>query len=87
MSRKEAKEVGEHKVTFMELLEDSVIVQSLVTLILIGVDAYLAVINAPIPDSLINATMLVLGFWFGSKMNQAGRRATKDIISGLRGEQ
>ena len=75
------------KVTFMELLQDSVIVQSLVTLILVGVDAYLAVVNAPIPDSLINATMLVLGFWFGSKMNQAGRRATKDVVKALGGKQ
>ena len=74
----------EDKVTFMELLQDSVIVQSLVTLILICVDAYLAIIDAPIPDSLVNATMLVLGFWFGSKMNQAGRRATKDVVKAMR---
>ena len=87
MSHKGEREVKDDKVTFMELLQDSVIVQSLVTLILIGVDAYLAVIDMPIPDSLINATMLVLGFWFGSKMNQAGRRATKDVVKALGGKQ
>lgn len=56
---------------FWELFKESIIVQSLITLILICADVYLALIQVQIPDWLVQATMLILGFWFGTKVKYA----------------
>jgi len=45
----------------------SLIIQGLVTVILIGAIVYMAVGKADIPPLLVDATMLILGFWFGSQ--------------------
>jgi xanthosine utilization system XapX-like protein len=62
---------------FWDLFRESVIVQSVIAFILVGAIVYLALVQAPIPDILVNATMLVLGFYFGSKTQQAITRASK----------
>lgn len=56
---------------FWELLAESVIVQGVVTVSLVGACIYLALVNQPIPDLLSSATMLALGFYFGSKSQMA----------------
>lgn len=50
---------------------ESTIIQGVVTLILIGAIVYLAVTGQTIPEVLVNAAMIVIGFWFGSKGVQA----------------
>lgn len=55
---------------FWELLEQSVLVQGLVTLLLVTACIYLAIAGKEIPELLSSATMLALGFYFGSKSQQ-----------------
>jgi hypothetical protein len=63
---------------FLDLLAQSVIVQGLVTLSLVGAVIFCTVKAMTIPDSLTSAMMLALGFYFGSKsqmvINNASRR-------------
>jgi len=51
----------------IELLRESVLVQAVITLVCVGGVVYLAVTGQPIPDVLVNAVMLILGYYFGSK--------------------
>lgn len=55
---------------FWELFAQSVIMQALLALIMVSVICYLAVMGQPIPDVLVNGTMLILGFFFGAKSAQ-----------------
>lgn len=60
---------------FWELLQESVIVQGAVTLILVSTCCYLFATGQEIPEFLGQALMLVLGFYFGSKIQQViGRK-------------
>lgn len=52
---------------FWELFEQSIIVQSLITLIVISGYTYMLVSGATVPDELNALATLILGFWFGSK--------------------
>lgn len=56
---------------FLDLLAQSVIVQGTVTLVLVGAVCYLAVTGQDVPETLQSATMLALGFYFGSKSQQS----------------
>jgi hypothetical protein len=58
---------------FKSALLESTIIQGTVTLILIASIVYLAVTGQTIPEVLVNAVMIVIGFWFGSKGLQAAR--------------
>jgi len=53
---------------FWELFERSVILQSVITLILISAVTYLYISQQDVPDQLAQFTSLILGFWFGSKV-------------------
>ena len=53
---------------FWDLLERSVIVQGLITLCLVVTVCVLVGMSKPIPTDLWTALALVLGFWFGSKV-------------------
>lgn len=55
---------------FWELMEKSVIVQALVTLILVGTYAYMLITAQEIPNGLGLTLGTVLGFWFGTKTQQ-----------------
>lgn len=57
-----------------ELLRESVIVQALLALVCMAVVCYLAATSQPIPDVLVNALMLILGFYFGSKTQYLAAR-------------
>jgi hypothetical protein len=52
---------------FWELFQESVIVQSLVTLTLVITICAMFLMSKPIPELLGSITLLVLGFWFGAK--------------------
>lgn len=47
---------------------EGAIVQGLVTIMLVGACIYLAILGQEIPPLLSEGTMLVLGFYFGSKV-------------------
>jgi len=55
---------------FWQLLAESVIVQAVVTLVLVAASCYLAIVGQPIPEELKAATLLALGFYFGTKSQQ-----------------
>lgn len=52
---------------FLDLLRESVIVQSVVTLVLVITLCVMFVIGRPIPDLLAYLASLIVGYWFGSK--------------------
>lgn len=52
---------------FWQLLQESVIVQSLVTLALVITLCVMFATGQPVPDLLAQITLLVVGYWFGSK--------------------
>jgi hypothetical protein len=53
---------------FWSLVEESVITQSVVTLVLIGTVCTLWILQRVVPTELIQLTFAVVGFWFGSKV-------------------
>ena len=55
----------------VELLRESVLVQATLALLLSGTIVYLVVVGQPIPETLLSAFWAVLGFYFGSKVQQA----------------
>jgi len=59
------------KNTFWALLRESIIVQSLVTLMIIGADLYLYVTAGELPKGLDALTYIIISFWMGSKVQHA----------------
>ena len=66
---------------FWELLEESVIVQSLVTLIVVCVIAYMVIAQQSMPGEMWSLAMLVLGYWFGSKGQVTARKAAEKAVN------
>jgi hypothetical protein len=56
---------------FWELFATSVITQSIITIMVIGVWCYMMVAQIPIPPFLTDIVALVVGFFFGSKYAMA----------------
>lgn len=70
--------------TFWELFKQSVIVQSMLTMLFGSAIVYLVVTQKPIPPELWGAFGVILGYWFGVKNNLAVReiaQAFKDITN------
>jgi predicted deacylase len=57
-------------VRLIEMLEESTLIQGTVTLLLIAAVIFMTITEREMPGLLIDATMLTLGFWFGSKSQQ-----------------
>jgi hypothetical protein len=57
----------------LDLLDRSVIVQSLITLMLVGAVVYMALCEHPIPDVMQNLTWAVVSFWMGTKVEYGAR--------------
>lgn len=57
--------------TFWDLLKQSVLVQALIALGTLSVILYLYATNQEVPETLVNIFLLILGYYFGSKMQQA----------------
>lgn len=53
---------------FFDLLERSVIVQSLLPLMFGGVVCYLAIAGRPVPSLVEYLTLLSISFWMGTKV-------------------
>lgn len=66
---------------FWELLEESVIVQSLVTLIVVCVVSYMVVAQQAMPAEMWTLTALILGYWFGSKGQVTSRKAAERAVN------
>lgn len=59
---------------FWKLFQESVIVQACITLMLVATACYLIATGKEVPELLSTALMLVLGFYFGSKVQQVVNR-------------
>ena len=57
--------------TFWTLLAKSVIVSGFIVFVCVSTLAYLAIAGKPIPDVLVNITLTVVGFYFGSKVGNS----------------
>jgi xanthosine utilization system XapX-like protein len=55
---------------FLDLLTKSVIMQSLLTVLVVGAWLYLIVMEKPVPALLETIVGVVVGFFFGSKVTQ-----------------
>lgn len=62
---------------FWDLVAESVIVQALVTLALVGACIVMAAQGREIPPLIGNCTLLALGFYFGSKTQLAAIQQAK----------
>jgi hypothetical protein len=60
-----------------ELLAESVVIQALLALGLLGGILYLIVEGRQVPDILMNAFMVILGYYFGTKSQQTVIKALK----------
>lgn len=60
---------------FWTLVRESVILQAIITLALIGTVIYLVVSGIEVPDLISSLTLLVVGFYFGSKVENATTRS------------
>jgi len=58
----------------VELLRESVLIQSIITLILVIVASVIAIRGGTPPDWLVQVLMIVIGFYFGSKTERAIQR-------------
>ena len=61
---------------FWALVERSIIIQGLITLTLLGVIIYLTVSGQEVPETIQGAFLVVLGFYFGSKVEHARASST-----------
>jgi len=62
---------------FWELLEESVLIQALMALSMLGAIIYLVIQQIPVPDILTNGFLLILGFYFGSKSTVMAKSLVK----------
>jgi len=60
---------------FLDLMQQSVILQATLTVMVVGVWLYMTVKMQPIPPSLEQIVGLVVGFYFGGKVALAARKA------------
>ena len=56
---------------FWDLLAESVIIQGLLTLGVLGLIAYLLIVRQEVPNELWAILSLIVGFFFGSKSRRA----------------
>lgn len=57
-----------NKQTLVQLFQSSVIMQGTLSLMVVGLWGYMLVTGQEIPDDLSSVVMLVIGFFFGSKL-------------------
>lgn len=52
---------------FLDLLAQSVIVQGVLTIMVVGTLCYLYIAEKAAPEVLVTFASLILGYWFGTK--------------------
>ena len=60
--------------TFWALFRESVIIQGILALAFVGTACYLSIVGQEPPSLITEGMMLILGFFFGSKVAQARTR-------------
>lgn len=71
----------------LDLFKESVIVQSLITMIVIAVPAWrlISVGNLEgFPDFWLQVTGVIIGYWFGAKGNFQAIRTNRETLAALR---
>ena len=72
---------------FWELFKESVIIQSLLTLVVIAIPAVHFLVTgsmAGLPDWWTQLTTLIVGYWFGAKGTFQAVRTNKETLSALK---
>lgn len=59
----------------IDLLRESVLIQGILTLSVIGAALYLIVTRQPVPPELFQLMWAIVGFYFGSKVENAKMRS------------
>lgn len=60
----------------LNLVEEKVTVQGTVTIALVFTTCYLAIAGRPVPESVVGASCLALGYYFG---NETKRRLAREL--------
>lgn len=60
----------------LELVERSIVVQSVLTAVFVGVYLYLIVCGRPMPEGFQSLTFTIVAFWMGSKVQHEIDRRT-----------
>jgi hypothetical protein len=71
----------------LELFQQSVIVQSLITLIVLGVLGYRVAAYGSldaVPEIWTHLTTLIVGYWFGAKGNFQAIKQNRDTLQALK---
>jgi len=55
----------------LDLFQQSTIMQGTITLIMVGVYAFLVATGKPVPTDFLGLVTLVVGFFFGAKLQNA----------------
>ncbi len=63
---------------FIELLRESVLVQGIITLIVTFTISYMYVMEMVVPQELFNILLLILGFYFGGKVERQAQRKVQN---------
>jgi len=66
---------------FWELFEQSIIVQSLITLLVVGTYVFLVGTGQQINDQLMALLWVIIGFYFGSKVHVSQQQQIKSAVS------
>jgi hypothetical protein len=62
------------------MLEKSTLVSGLIALAVVGAIVYLSIVGKPIPDLLGNTALIIVGFFFGSKVQNTGQGAIERMV-------
>lgn len=61
----------------LELLRESVLIQALITLVFVVAASWISASGGSVPEWMVQALMLILGFYFGSKTERAIQSALR----------
>jgi len=67
----------DEKTTFWSLLKESIIVQSIITLMMVSAIVYLYLTGKEVPETLYNLTYIIVGYWLGSKAQHSIEKSNK----------
>lgn len=62
----------------LNLIEEKITVQGTVTIALVGTTCYLAIVGRPVPESIVGASCLALGYYFGNETKRRIERESKE---------
>ena len=66
---------------FFDALRESIITQSIITVLVVGAWIYLVVSSLPIPQELTQTMFIIIGFYFGSKVGfRQGEKSIQHLL-------